>query len=170
MPRREGSSKKYGSPNPTARYPRATAQNTASDCGSAQSMTMSTFGPRCSPATVSVSPIGFDGDGMVTHEEHDTRQRFADRDREDRTDAVRQIEQAVIGGDWGANGYTTIRQADHLAAILRLAPGQWVLDLGAGHGWPGLYLALRTGCQVVLTDVPLEGLRLAIACRPAKLL
>ncbi|HET6953652.1 MAG TPA: methyltransferase domain-containing protein, partial [Acidimicrobiales bacterium] len=26
-----------------------------------------------------------------------------------------------------------------------------------GQGWPGLYLARTTGCQVVLTDVPFEG-------------
>ena len=92
----------------------------------------------------------------------DTRQLFADRYGEDRTGVVRQIEQAVIGGDWGANGYTTMGQADQLAAALRLGPGVRLLDLGAGRGWPGLYLAARTGCQVVLTDVPLEGLRQAM--------
>ena len=99
---------------------------------------------------------------MVTREERDTRQLFAGRYSEDRTGVVRQIEQAVIGGDWGANGYTTMRQADHLGAALRLGPGVRLLDLGAGRGWPGLYLAVRTGCQVVLTDVPLEGLRQAM--------
>jgi ubiquinone/menaquinone biosynthesis C-methylase UbiE len=99
---------------------------------------------------------------MVTREEHDIRQRFADRYREDRTGVVRQIEQAVIGGDWGANGYTTMRQADQLIAELRLGPGVRLLDLGAGRGWPGLYLAVRTGCQVVLTDVPIVGLRQAM--------
>jgi ubiquinone/menaquinone biosynthesis C-methylase UbiE len=34
-------------------------------------------------------------------------------------------------------------------------------SLGTGRGWPGLYLAATTGCQVVLTDLPLEGLRVA---------
>jgi 2-polyprenyl-3-methyl-5-hydroxy-6-metoxy-1,4-benzoquinol methylase len=100
---------------------------------------------------------------MVTREEDVTRRRFADRYREDRTDVVRQIERAVIGGDWGANGYTTTQQADHLAAVLRLRPGVRLLDLGAGRGWPGLYLAVRSGCNVVLTDVPLDGLRRAMA-------
>ena len=65
---------------------------------------------------------------------------------------------AVIGGDWGANGYTTIAHADQLAAMLELDPGSLVLDIGAGRGWPGLYLAARTGCSVVMTDVPVEGL------------
>jgi cyclopropane fatty-acyl-phospholipid synthase-like methyltransferase len=99
---------------------------------------------------------------MVTREEQDTRQRFADRYGEDRTAVVQQIERAVIGGDWGASGYTTMRQADHLAAVLRLGPQTRLLDLGAGRGWPGLYLAARTGCRVVLTDVPRAGLRLAV--------
>jgi hypothetical protein len=71
---------------------------------------------------------------MVTREERDTRQLFATRYGEDRTGVVGQIEQAVIGGDWGANGYTTIRQADHLGAALRLGPGVRLLDLGAGRG------------------------------------
>ena len=74
-----------------------------------------------------------------------------------------EIERSVIGGDWGANGYTTLSQADQLADALRLAPGVQLLDLGAGRGWPGLYLAVRTGCRVVLSDVPLEGLHAAVA-------
>jgi 2-polyprenyl-3-methyl-5-hydroxy-6-metoxy-1,4-benzoquinol methylase len=74
---------------------------------------------------------------------------------------ARQIEQRVIGGDWGANGFTTMAQADTLAHELHLSAGDRLLDLGTGRGWPGLYLAARTGCQVVLTDLPLEGLRVA---------
>jgi SAM-dependent methyltransferase len=74
---------------------------------------------------------------------------------------VRRIEQRVIGGDWGANGYTTMAQADTLADKLGLSAGDRLLDLGTGRGWPGLYLAARTGCRVVLTDLPLEGLRVA---------
>jgi ubiquinone/menaquinone biosynthesis C-methylase UbiE len=74
---------------------------------------------------------------------------------------ARQIEQRVIGGDWGANGYTTMTQADTLARELDLSAADRLLDLGTGRGWPGLYLATRTGCAVVLTDLPLEGLRAA---------
>jgi cyclopropane fatty-acyl-phospholipid synthase-like methyltransferase len=54
-------------------------------------------------------------------------------------------------------------QADTLAHELRLSAADRLLDLGSGRGWPGLYLAARTGCQVVLTDLPLEGLRVAAA-------
>jgi 2-polyprenyl-3-methyl-5-hydroxy-6-metoxy-1,4-benzoquinol methylase len=74
---------------------------------------------------------------------------------------ARQIERRVIGGDWGANGYTTIAQADALARALGLSAADRLLDLGTGRGWPGLYLAARTGCRVVVTDLPLEGMRVA---------
>ncbi len=100
---------------------------------------------------------------MATREERDTRQRFRDRYGEDRTEVVLEIERAVIGGDWGANGYTTMAQADLLGDALSLAPRMRLLDLGAGRGWPGLYLAVSRGCDVVLSDVPFEGLRLALA-------
>jgi 2-polyprenyl-3-methyl-5-hydroxy-6-metoxy-1,4-benzoquinol methylase len=74
-----------------------------------------------------------------------------------------EIERRVIGGDWGANGYTTIAQADQLAAGLQLSAANRLLDVGTGRGWPGLYLAARSGCRVVLADLPLEGLRVAAA-------
>src|SRR5438445_6827025 len=79
------------------------------------------------------------------------------------TELTRQIELAVIGGDWGANGYTTMEQADRLGRELALGPSSGLLDLGAGRGWPGLYLAASTGCRVVLADVPADALRAAAA-------
>ena len=54
-------------------------------------------------------------------------------------------------------------QADTLAGKLRLSAGDRLLDLGSGRGWPGLYLAASSGCQVVPSDLPLEGLRVAAA-------
>jgi SAM-dependent methyltransferase len=74
---------------------------------------------------------------------------------------ARQLERRVIGGDWGANGYTTIAQADALARALGLLATDRLLDIGTGRGWPGLYLATITGCRVVVTDLPPEGLRVA---------
>ena len=47
------------------------------------------------------------------------------------------------------------------ARELHLSAADRLLDLGSGRGWPGLYLAARTGCRVILTDLPLEGLRVA---------
>ena len=90
-------------------------------------------------------------------------ERFTERYRLASGEVTRRVEQAVIGGDWGANGYTTIAQADSLARVLRLGPASALLDLGAGRGWPGLYLAARTGCRVVMADVPIEPLQTATA-------
>ena len=98
---------------------------------------------------------------MARSREHQTIERFAERYRLVSTEVTRRIEQRVIGGDWGANGFTTTDQADRLAAELALGPGSFLLDLGAGRGWPGLYLAATTRCRVVLTDLPIEGLQVA---------
>jgi 2-polyprenyl-3-methyl-5-hydroxy-6-metoxy-1,4-benzoquinol methylase len=75
--------------------------------------------------------------------------------------ASRRVEQIVMGSDYGATSYTTAVQADELAVHLRLGPEVDLLDVGAGSGWPGLYLAATTGCRVVLADRPAEGLRIA---------
>ena len=87
---------------------------------------------------------------------------FEQRYRVKPTEVTRQIEREVIGGDWGANGYTTVGQADRLGRELSLGPGSMLLDLGAGRGWPGLYLAASTGCRVVMADVPADALRIAL--------
>jgi methylase of polypeptide subunit release factors len=100
---------------------------------------------------------------VVTRQERETRERFAERYAGESAEVVRRVEQIVIGGDWGANGYTTRAEADRLRVLLALDAASSLLDLGAGRGWPGLYLAATTGCRVTLTDVPVEGLRLAAA-------
>lgn len=78
-------------------------------------------------------------------------------------DVADQVERLVIGADYGADGYTTRAQADELARRLDLRPGVRLLELGSGRGWPGVYLAQRSGCHVQLTDLPLAGLRTAAA-------
>ena len=65
----------------------------------------------------------------------------------------------MLGSDFGNQGHTTVEEANELAADLGLVSGSCLLDLGSGAGWPGLYLAAKTGCRVVLTDVPAGGLR-----------
>ena len=97
----------------------------------------------------------------MVRDEAEARALFQERYRNTPSLLTCQIEQRVIGGDWGANGFTTMAQADTLGRELGLSPDDLLLDLGTGRGWPGLYLAARTGCQVVLTDLPLEGLRVA---------
>jgi ubiquinone/menaquinone biosynthesis C-methylase UbiE len=91
----------------------------------------------------------------ATVEEFDRQHRLGE------TPARRRVEQAVLGSDYGATSYTTLRQAAELAERVQLGPGVSLLDLGAGSGLPGLYLATVTGCRVVLADRPGEGLRIA---------
>jgi cyclopropane fatty-acyl-phospholipid synthase-like methyltransferase len=66
------------------------------------------------------------------------------------------VEQKAIRAIVGANGYTTVTQAKHLIEVLRLKPETWLLDIGAGRGWPGPYIAERSGCGAVVTDIPRE--------------
>jgi len=75
---------------------------------------------------------------------------------------VRELERRVLGCDYGGTSWTTRSEADRVAERLALRPGVHLLEVGAGSGWPGLYLAHRTGCAVTLADVPLVGLRVAI--------
>jgi len=49
----------------------------------------------------------------------------------------------------------------HIAAKLRLAPGQRVLDVGCGWGGLGLYLARMAGCEVTGITLSREQLRIA---------
>jgi SAM-dependent methyltransferase len=100
---------------------------------------------------------------VPTRQERQTLERFSTRYGLEQAAAIRAVERAVIGTDWGANGYTTKAQADRLGEALGLEPGMRLLDLGSGRGWPGLYLAKRSGCSVVLSDVPIEGLRAGAA-------
>jgi len=74
---------------------------------------------------------------------------------------MREIERRVRGSDYGATSWTTRAQAEQAAARLALGPGLRLLELGAGSGWPALFLATLSGCDVVLTDLPLSGLRIA---------
>ena len=89
--------------------------------------------------------------------------RFRERYSVEANDAARTVEREVIGADFGANGYTTLQQADILVDRLALGPESLVLDVGSGRGWPGLYLAERTSCAVFLCDVPLPALNVARA-------
>ena len=74
---------------------------------------------------------------------------------------LRELERRVFGSDYGGNGYTNIVAADQLAELLRLERSSVLLDIGTGAGWPGLYLAQKSGCRVVLADIPKEGLAVA---------
>lgn len=76
---------------------------------------------------------------------------------------MRTLERSVCGCDYGGTSWTTREEADRIAGLLDLRPGRRLLDLGSGSGWPALYWAAEFGCDVVLTDLPLDGLKIAAA-------
>jgi 2-polyprenyl-3-methyl-5-hydroxy-6-metoxy-1,4-benzoquinol methylase len=103
------------------------------------------------------------GETMTVSDELQARAFFERRYGISPKPLLGEIERRVIGGDWGANGYTTMAQADQVSGGLGLSATDRLLDLGTGRGWPGLYLAVRSGSRVVLADLPLEGLQVAAA-------
>ncbi len=87
--------------------------------------------------------------------------RFSRRYRLGQSGIMRQIERRVCGCDYGGTSWTTRQEALQAGELLALGPGTRLLEVGAGSGWPGLYLAGKTGCDVTLVDLPFEGLRIA---------
>ncbi len=76
-------------------------------------------------------------------------------------DVMLAIERDSCGSDYGGTSWTTKAEADRISQLLELAPRDRLLDIGSGAGWPGLYLARTSGCDVALTDLPLSGLQIA---------
>ena len=100
---------------------------------------------------------------VATRLEAENIERFTDRYRLCCSPVRLVIEKDALDADYGSTGYTTRAQADDLARHLRLEPGDLLADVGSGSGWPGLYLAQQTGCRVVGTDLPFDGLQRARA-------
>lgn len=71
--------------------------------------------------------------------------------------ALRELELRTLGADYGGNGYTDVDQVSEFIELLGIGPGHRVLEIGSGAGWPGLYLAKASGCRVVISDVPWQG-------------
>lgn len=78
------------------------------------------------------------------------------------TDTMRAIERKICGCDYGGTSWTTRDEADDVVRRLDLGPGKELLDIGAGSGWPALYLAEVSGCDTTLVDLPFEGIRIAM--------
>ena len=76
--------------------------------------------------------------------------------------ATRAAELEALGSDYSATGYTTREQADDLGRLLEVGRGGVLLDVGAGCGWPGLYLATTFGCSVISADPVVEGASAAL--------
>ena len=99
---------------------------------------------------------------MVSKDERQTRTDFSERYRARATvDILDDIERRVIGEVWGASGYTTVAEALRILGRLDLRPETRLLDIGSGFGWPGLFLARESGCEVIVTDMPTEGLEIS---------
>jgi len=77
------------------------------------------------------------------------------------SELLKNIERSNCGCDYGSTSFTTLDQVEKLGEMLALKPGKRLLDIGAGAGWPGLYLARVSGCDLTLTDLPIEGLQVA---------
>jgi SAM-dependent methyltransferase len=76
--------------------------------------------------------------------------------------AMRALERDVLGCDFGGTSWTTKRQADKIPTTLGLTAESKMLEIGAGTGWPGVYLAGLTGCDVTLLDIPVNSLNYAM--------
>jgi SAM-dependent methyltransferase len=94
-------------------------------------------------------------------EQRAQRDRFDELYVRAQSPVILSIERSVCGCDYGGTSWTTRDEAERIGAILGLRPGLRLLDLGAGSGWPALYLAKTSGCDIALVDLPLSGLRIA---------
>jgi SAM-dependent methyltransferase len=72
--------------------------------------------------------------------------------------AMLAVERDVLGCDFGGTSWTTRTQADRIAQFLDLTASTRLLELGAGTGWPGIYLAGATGCELTMLDLPVNSL------------
>ncbi|OUR77573.1 hypothetical protein A9Q83_10570 [Alphaproteobacteria bacterium 46_93_T64] len=96
-------------------------------------------------------------------EERAQKKRFEEFYERSLTPVMRTIGNQVCGCDYGGNSWTTHAEADDVIERLKLRSGLRLLDLGAGSGWPGLYTAQKTECDVVLVDLPENGLNIALS-------
>jgi 2-polyprenyl-3-methyl-5-hydroxy-6-metoxy-1,4-benzoquinol methylase len=113
--------------------------------------------PACDRAPAAYSWI------MAVRDEARAQKEFSERYDRAVLPAAVAVERAALGSDHGASGFTTLAQADRLATELRVGPGDRVLDIGSGCGWPGLRVAQQTGCTVVLSDLTVAGVRRGVA-------
>lgn len=99
----------------------------------------------------------------LTAKELAKRDDFAVQYRRAGAPAVQAVERVFCGCDFGSTSWANREEVDRIAATLKLAPGVRMLEVGAGSGWPSLYMAGETGCDVTLIDLPLDGLKVAAA-------
>ncbi len=98
---------------------------------------------------------------MRTTEERTLTEDFRAQYQRHQSPVLRTIERKACGCDYGGTSWTTRDEADRICNLLDLRPGQRLLEVGAGSGWPGLYLAGQIDCEVAFVDLPFEGLKIA---------
>ncbi len=96
-----------------------------------------------------------------SREEQELSEHFADEYRRAQTPVMLDLERAVCGCDYGGTSWTTRDEAERMGRLLDLGKGRKLLEIGAGSGWPALFLAGETGCDAILADVPYDALRIA---------
>ena len=93
---------------------------------------------------------------------HECCQAFAASYEISTLPAMQEVERSVLGCDYGGTSWTTRAQAGQIVESLALRPGVHLLEIGAGSGWPGLYLAGSSSCDVTLLDLPASALAKAM--------
>lgn len=78
-----------------------------------------------------------------------------------RAAVMQRIVDDVCGCGHVGTSWTTRSEAEGILDLLHLSPHSRLLDLGAGAGWPGLYLIGQSGCTGTLVDLPETGLAIA---------
>jgi len=96
-----------------------------------------------------------------TEAELASKNQFTEVYKRSKEPVMKAIERQVCGCDYGGSSWTTRHQVDALIGLLCLDTGSELLDLGAGTGWPGIYLAKESGCNATLVDLPEIGLQIA---------
>lgn len=72
------------------------------------------------------------------------------------------LERRVLGCAYGGTSWTTRAQADRYAPLLELNGGQQLLEPGSGAGWPGIYVAAKSGSKLTMVDLPFIALTRAL--------
>ena len=81
--------------------------------------------------------------GCCTEAELAMKGRFEKIYKMSKTPVMQAIERQVCGCDYGGNSWTTRKQADELTRLLGLDADTKLADIGAGTGWPALYMAKK---------------------------
>jgi SAM-dependent methyltransferase len=74
-------------------------------------------------------------------------------------DLYQDIRVETFGEDIGQTSWLTADEYRSFLDLVKLSPGQKVLDVATGSGGPAIFLAKETGCQVVGIDINETGIQ-----------